>query len=133
MNPSNTKFSSIIPKCLKAEDPEAEIFLRNHDLVEAFMSEIVHAEEVDLEEIDDILQDMIELIQNLIESLDASENRKEGLFWRSQIARLERDVQFHSETVMMFICYWIFHSTSDGVSIFIPISNVQHGKQNFIL
>ena len=27
----------------------------------------------------------------------------------------------------------LFHSTSDGVSIFIQISNVQHGKENFIL
>ena len=93
MNPSYPKFSSIVPKCLRSEDPEAEIFLRNHDLVEAFMSEIDDPQEVDLEEIDDILQDMIELIRNLVASIDESENRKEALFWRSQIARLERDVQ----------------------------------------
>ena len=46
MNPSSPKFSSIVPKCLKSDDPEAEIFLRNHDLVEAFMFEIEDAEEV---------------------------------------------------------------------------------------
>ena len=105
MNPSNLKLSLIIPKCLKAEDPEAEIFLRNQDLLDEFMSDVKNPNEVDLEDIDDILQNMIELIQNLVASLDASGNWKETRFWRSQIARLERDVQFHSETVMMFICY----------------------------
>ena len=70
------------------------------------MSDVKDPNEVDLGEIDDILQGMIELIQNLVASLDASGNMKETMFWRSQIARLERDVQFHSETVMMFICYW---------------------------
>ena len=45
------------------------------------MSEINDAEEVDLVEINDILQDMNELIENLVESLNASKNRKEALFW----------------------------------------------------
>ena len=105
MNPSNPKFSSIVPKCLRSEDPETEIFLRNQDLLEGFMSDIKAPEEVDLEEIGDILQNMIELIENLVVSLDASKNWNEKTFWGSQIARLERDVQFHSETVMMFVCY----------------------------
>ena len=82
MNPSNPKFSSIIPKCLKSEDPEAEIFLRNQDLLEGFMSDVKDPDEVDLEDIDDILQDMIELIENLVASFDASGNWKEALFWR---------------------------------------------------
>ena len=64
MNPSNPKLSSIVPKCLKPEDPETEIFLRNHDLLEGFMSDVKDSDGVYLEEIDDILQDMIELIQN---------------------------------------------------------------------
>ena len=55
------------------------------------MSEINDAEEVDLVEINDILQDMNELIENLVESLNASKNRKEALFWRLQIVKLERN------------------------------------------
>ena len=35
MNPSDVKVSPVIPRCLKSEDPEAEIFLRNHDLIVA--------------------------------------------------------------------------------------------------
>ena len=105
MNPSNPKLSSIVPKCLKPEDPETEIFLRNHDLLEGFMSDVKDSDGVYLEEIDDTLQDMIELIQNLVASLDASENWKEISFWQSQIVRLERDVQFHSRTAMMYSCY----------------------------
>ena len=69
------------------------------------MSNVKDHNEVDTEEIDDILQNMIELIQNLIAILGASENWKEATFWQSQIEKLERDVQFHSRTVMMFDCY----------------------------
>ena len=78
MNPSNTKFSSIIPKCLKAEDPEAEIFLRNQDLLEGFMSDVKDPNEVDLEDIDDILQNMIELIQNLVQWNESSKATSGG-------------------------------------------------------
>ena len=59
MNPSNPKLGSIVPKCLKPEDPETEIFLRNHDLLEGFMSDVKDSDGVSLEEIDDILQDYI--------------------------------------------------------------------------
>ena len=88
MNPSNLKLSSTIPKCLKSEDPEAEIFLRNQDLLEGFMSDVKDPNEVDLEDIDDILQNMIELSQNLVVRLKESENWKEATFWHSQIVRL---------------------------------------------
>ena len=114
MYPSNPKFSSIVPKCLRSVDPETEIFLRNQDLLEGFMSDVKDPYEVDLEEIDDILQNMIELIQNLVASLNASENWKEATFWQSQIERLKRDVQFHSRTVMMFVCYsYLSHDIED--------------------
>jgi len=85
MNPSNLKSSLIGPKCLRSEDPETEIFLRNHDLLEGFMSNVKDHNEVETEEIDDILQNMIELIQNLKAILGASENWKEATFWQSQI------------------------------------------------
>ena len=107
MNPLN-------PKCLKPEDPETEIFLRNHDLLEGFMSDVKDSDGVYLEEIDDILQDMIELILNLVASLDASENWKEISFWQSQIVRLKRDVHFHSRTAMMYSCYcYLSHDLED--------------------
>ena len=89
MNPSNPKFSSIVPKCLKSEDPEAEIFLRNHDLVlaiENFMSQRTELWKVML--LENLAGEVIELIQNLVVSLEASENWKEATFWRSQIVRL---------------------------------------------
>ena len=79
MSPSNPNFSSIIPKCLKSEDPEAEIFLRNHDLVPAienFMSQRTEFWKVML-----LTSKVIELIQNLLASLEASENWKEATFW----------------------------------------------------
>ena len=85
MNPSNAKFECIVPRCLKSEDPEAEIFLRNHNLIPAignFMSE-----RTKFWKYDDILQNMIELIQNLVVSLEASENWKEATFWQSQVSR----------------------------------------------
>ena len=83
MNPSNLKSSSIVPKCLRSEDPETEIFLRNHYLLDGFVSEVKDAQEVDLVEIDDILRDMIELIQNLLASLKAPENWRKESFWCS--------------------------------------------------
>ena len=86
MNPSNPKFSSIVPKCLKPEDPEAEIFLRNQDLIAAienFMSQGTKIWKVML-----FFGEVIELIQNLVVSLEASESWKEATFWQSQIVRL---------------------------------------------
>ena len=86
MNPSNLKFSSIVPKCLKPEDPEAEIFLRNQDLIAAienFMSQGTKICKVML-----LASEVDELIQNLVVRLKESENWKEVTFWRSQIVRL---------------------------------------------
>ena len=67
MNPSNPKFSSIVPKCLKSEDPEAEIFLRNHDLIAAI--ENFMAQGTKFWNVTSFFHDVIELIQNLIVSL----------------------------------------------------------------
>ena len=63
MNPSNPKSSSIVPRCLKSEDPETKIFIRNHDLVVAiknFMSQ-----RTELWNVMQLAADVIELIQNL--------------------------------------------------------------------
>ena len=75
MNPSNPKFSSIVPKCVKSEDPEAEIFLRNQDLIAAienFMSQGTEIWKVML-----FFGNVNELIQNLVVRLKESENWKE--------------------------------------------------------
>ena len=64
MNPSNLKSSSIVPKCVKSEDPEAEIFLRNQDLIAAiknFMSQGTNIWKVMLR-----FGNVIELIKNLV-------------------------------------------------------------------
>ena len=99
MNPSTPKSSSIVPKCLKPGDPEAEIFRINRefqDLIGSFVSEVEDPKEdfrtKKFWEIDDILQNMIELSQNLVASLEASEKWKEGAFWQSQISRLNREL-----------------------------------------
>ena len=87
MNPSNLKSSSIVPKCLKSEDPETEIFLRNHDLIAAIENFISQGTKFWI--MMSFFYDVIELIQNLIASLIESENWKEVTFWRSQMLRLE--------------------------------------------
>ena len=86
MNPSNPKSSSIVPKCLKSEDPETKIFLRNHDMIvaiENFMSKGTEIWNVML-----LVGDVVELIENLVLSLKASENWKEATFWHSQVLSL---------------------------------------------
>ena len=95
MNPSTPKSSSIVPKCLKPGDPEAEIFRINRefqDLIGSFVSEVEDPKKdfrtKKFWEIDDILQNMIELSQNLVVRLKESENWKEATFWHSQIVRL---------------------------------------------
>ena len=95
MNPSNLKSSSSVPKCLKSEDPEAEIFLRNHDLIVAtknFMSQ-----GTEFWNVLKLFYDMIELIQNLVSSLKASQNWKEATFWQSQIPRLDDQLDKFSD------------------------------------
>ena len=87
MNPSNLKSSSIVPKCLKYKDPEAEIFLMNHDLIAAI--ENFMAQGTKFWNVTSLFHDVMELIQNLIVSLVESENWKEVTFWRSQMLRLE--------------------------------------------
>ena len=93
MNPSNAKFSSIVPKCLKSEDPEAEIFLRHHDLIPAIENFLSQGTE--FWKVMSLTSNVIELIQNLVVSLEASENWKEATFWRSQIVRLSLSIQLY--------------------------------------
>ena len=93
MNPSNLKSSSIVPKCLKSEDPEAEIFLRNHDLIAAIGNFLDTGEnpaignftsqETKIWNVMLFFAIVIELIQNLVASLEASEKCKEATFWPS--------------------------------------------------
>ena len=77
---------------LKLNDPEKEIFRRSSIMINHFVSEVkVPPTEKVIEKLiklDETLQIAIELIQNLIKSLD----EKEKTFWNSQIMKLEEDV-----------------------------------------
>ena len=86
MNPSSSKSSSIVPRCLKLEDPETKIFLRNHDLIVAI--ENFMAQRNEFWNVMQLAGDVIQLIHNLLLSLEGSKNWKEATFWYSQISRL---------------------------------------------
>ena len=78
---------------LKLNDPEKEIFRRSSIMINHFVSEVKAppTEKVieKLIKLDETLQIAIELIQNLIKSLDEMKNKEEKTFLNSQIMKLE--------------------------------------------
>ena len=87
-------------------DSEDEIFRRSSHLLNDFVAEVkapptgIVIEK--LIKLDETLQNVIDLIQNLIKSLDKIKNKEEITFWNSQIMKLEEDVgnqvQIHVES-----------------------------------
>ena len=82
-------------------DPEDKIFRRCCKMINDFVSEVKASptgKVVDkLINLDDALEDVIELIHNLIGSLDEIKNKEEIIFWDSQITKLREDVDDHIE------------------------------------
>ena len=81
---------------LKMSDPEDEVFRKSCKMINDFVSEVQvppTGKVVDkLIKLDETLQNVIDLIQNLIKSLDKIKNKEEITFWNSQITKLEEDV-----------------------------------------
>ena len=77
-------------------DPEDEIFCRSSHMFNDFVAEVkAPPTEIVIEKLiklDETLQNGIDLIQNLIKSLDKIKNKEEITFWNSQITKLEEDV-----------------------------------------
>ena len=99
-NPSEP--CSEIPRAVwfKMNDTETEIFIRsNYTIYERFMSEVQKFPTfmvIDIvEELDENVQNVIEMIQDLIKSLDENKNKEEISFWISQIVKLREDVFSH--------------------------------------
>ena len=94
-------FSEEIPNAVWfiMNDTETEVFIRDDDMVYKFMSNVQKFPTfmvVDiLDELDGNVQKVIELIQDLIKSLDEIENNEKKSFWRSQIIKLREDVFSH--------------------------------------
>ena len=81
---------------LKMNDPEDEIFRRSCKMINNFVSEVKAppTEKVvdKLIKLDETLQNVIDLIRNLVKSLDKIKNKAEISFWNSQITKLKEDV-----------------------------------------
>ena len=81
---------------LKLNDREYEIFRTSSHMFNDFIAEVkapptgIVIEK--LIKLDETLQDVIELIQNHIKSLDEIKSKEEITFWNSQIMKLEEDV-----------------------------------------
>ena len=84
---------------LKMNDPEDEIFRRSCKMINDFVSEVKApptGKVVDkLIKLDETLENVIELIHNLIKSLDKIKNKEEIAFWNTQVLKLEEDVDEH--------------------------------------
>ena len=81
---------------LKLNDPEYEIFRRSSHMFNDFVCEVKAPTTGivinKLIKLDETLQDVVELIQNHIKSLDEIKNKEEITYWDSQITKLEDDV-----------------------------------------
>ena len=86
---------------LKMNEPEDEIFCKNCKMINDFVSEVKApptGKVLDkLINLDEALEDVIELIHNLIGSLDVIKNKAEITFWNSQITKLKEDVDDYIE------------------------------------
>ena len=86
---------------LKLNDPEYEIFRRSSHMFNDFVSEVkVPTTGIvinKLIKLDETLQDVIELIQNHIKSLDEIKIEEEITFWKSQVTKLKEDVDDYLE------------------------------------
>ena len=86
---------------LKMNDPEDEIFRRSCKMMNDFVSEVKAPPKGKVIEklikLDETLEVVVDLIQNLAESLDEIKNKEEIIFWNSQITKLRKDVDKYIE------------------------------------
>ena len=71
---------------LKLNDPEYEVFRRSSNMIYDFVSEVKTPTGIVIDKLiklDETLQNVIDLIQSLIKSLDKIKNKEEIAFWNT--------------------------------------------------